>query len=157
MRMSKRKGLPITEEKIIDKLVSASRRAEAEGPDVFTMLRIIRNSLWMTQAQLARRVGLPQSHIARIEKGGLDVQLSTLTKIFKALGMELTLRPVFRQSPKMAVEERARALAERRVKRLMGTMALEKQAPDTKTRAALLRKELERIMTAKSTAIWEQD
>lgn len=155
--MSGRRGLPITEKKIIDKLVSASRRTATAGPDVFTLLRIIRNSLWMTQAQLARRVGLPQSHIARIEKGKRDVQLSTLKKIFVAMGAELSLRPAFRQSPKITVKVRAKALAERRVQRLMGTMALEKQSPDPKTRQALLRSELARIITAKSTAIWEQD
>lgn len=155
--MPKRRGLPITEEKIIEKLVSGSRRSAADGLDVFTMIRIIRNSLWMTQAQLARRVDQPQSHIARIEKGKIDVQLSTLKKIFKALGTELALYPVFKQSPKKVVEERAHALAERRVKRLMGTMALEKQAPDPKTREAFLRSEIERMMRGKSTAIWEDD
>lgn len=155
--MPRQRGLPIAEEKIIDKLVSASKRSDEVGLDVFTTVRIIRNSLWMTQTQLGRRVGLPQSHIARIEKGKLDVQMSTLKKIFKALGTELSLRPIFRQSPKNVVEERGNALAERRINRLMGTMALEKQAPDQKTREALLRSEMDRIAKIRSTAIWEED
>lgn len=155
--MPKTRGLPITDEKIIDRLVSGTGHSEAAGMDVFSMVRIIRKSLWMTQAQLARRVGLPQSHIARIETGKLDAQLSTLKRIFTALGTELSLRPIFRRSPKKAVEERAKALAERRVTRLMGTMALEKQAPDRRTRKALLRSELDRIMKSRSTAIWEED
>ena len=33
----------------------------------------------LTQKELGRRVGMPQSHISKIESGGVDLQLSSLT------------------------------------------------------------------------------
>ena len=36
---------------------------------------------------------MPQSHISRIENAGVDLRLSSLTEIARALGLELTLVP----------------------------------------------------------------
>lgn len=46
-----------------------------------------------TQRQLGERVGLPQSHISKIESGAVDLQLSSLIEIARALDLELKLVP----------------------------------------------------------------
>lgn len=47
----------------------------------------------LTQKELGLRVGLPQSHISKIEKGTVDLKLSSLVEIARALDLEITLVP----------------------------------------------------------------
>lgn len=47
----------------------------------------------LTQSDLGARVGLPQSHISKIESGAVDLQLSSLSEIARALDLELKLVP----------------------------------------------------------------
>jgi len=47
----------------------------------------------LTQKELGQRVGLPQSHISKIEKGTVDLKLSSLVEIARALELEITLVP----------------------------------------------------------------
>lgn len=47
----------------------------------------------LTQKALGQRVGLPQSHISKIEKGAVDLKLSSLVEIARALDLEITLVP----------------------------------------------------------------
>ncbi len=47
----------------------------------------------LTQKELGQRVGLPQSHISKIEKGMVDLKLSSLVEIARALDLEITLVP----------------------------------------------------------------
>lgn len=43
-----------------------------------------------SQAELARQMGTSQSYIGRLEKGGIDPQLSTVRKIAQVLGVPVT-------------------------------------------------------------------
>jgi len=60
----------------------------------------------MSQAVLARRCGLPQAHVARLEGGKIDVQLSTLKRLFDAMFCDLLVLPLPRQRPSDAVAQR---------------------------------------------------
>lgn len=57
------------------------------------ILRKRRKELKLTQKQLAQKIGKEQSYIARIEKGEVDIQLSSFFCIARALGIEFT--PIF--------------------------------------------------------------
>jgi len=47
----------------------------------------------LTQADLARWVGMPQPNIARLERGNYDrVSLPTLKKVARALGAEIDIK-----------------------------------------------------------------
>lgn len=52
-----------------------------------------REAKGLSQRTLAERVGMPQSHISKIERGGVDIQLSSLTELARALELELKLIP----------------------------------------------------------------
>jgi transcriptional regulator with XRE-family HTH domain len=52
-------------------------------------LKQLRAERGITQAVLARRAGLTLSYIGRLETGRHDPQLSTLTKLAKALKMRV--------------------------------------------------------------------
>ncbi|KUO51895.1 MAG: hypothetical protein APF78_08100 [Sphingomonadales bacterium BRH_c3] len=56
-------------------------------------IRAARQAKAMTQLELGQRVGLPQSHISKIEKGAVDLQLSSLVEIGRALDLEVKLVP----------------------------------------------------------------
>ncbi|MCQ2119436.1 MAG: helix-turn-helix domain-containing protein [Bacteroidales bacterium] len=46
----------------------------------------------LTQEELADRIGTKKSFISRVEKGRADIQLSTLVKVFRGLGREVSVR-----------------------------------------------------------------
>ena len=56
-------------------------------------LRAARTRLGLSQRALGAKVGLPQSHISKIEGGGSDLKLSSLTELARALDLELMLIP----------------------------------------------------------------
>ncbi len=56
-------------------------------------LRIIRKQRGLTQAEVADLVGLSRSQVSRIEAATVDVRLSSVTKLLRALGSTLTVVP----------------------------------------------------------------
>jgi transcriptional regulator with XRE-family HTH domain len=56
-----------------------------------TLLREARAAAGLTQAELARRLGISQSEIARLEKRGANPRLLTLDRVIAATGYSLEL------------------------------------------------------------------
>jgi transcriptional regulator with XRE-family HTH domain len=54
------------------------------------ILRAARLRAGLTQAELGRRTGRPQSQIARWENGRVEPSLETLVELVRACGFELT-------------------------------------------------------------------
>ena len=46
----------------------------------------------LTQEQLAEKIGTQKSFISRIEHGRVDIQLSTLVRLFQGLGRHVSVR-----------------------------------------------------------------
>lgn len=46
----------------------------------------------LTQEQLADKIGTKKSFISRVERGRTDIQLSTLVKLFRGLGRQVSVR-----------------------------------------------------------------
>ena len=46
----------------------------------------------LTQEQLAEKIGTKKSFISRVERGHADIQLSTLVKLFRGLGRQVSIR-----------------------------------------------------------------
>lgn len=61
--------------------------------DLIKELRIARRKKGLTQSELAYRVGLPQSHISSIERGKIDIRVSTLIQLARVLDHEMMLVP----------------------------------------------------------------
>lgn len=61
--------------------------------DITASIKQARKSKGLTQRELGKRVGLPQSHISKIEGGAVDLQLSSLVEIARALDLEVKLVP----------------------------------------------------------------
>ena len=80
-----------------------------------------RNELALTQSELAKRAGVSQPLIARIESGDVDPRLSTLHKIFDAfestekeqiLVKDIMHSPVIHATPEISVDEAVRLMEE---------------------------------------------
>lgn len=61
--------------------------------EIVAGIRAARQTKALTQKELGQRVGLPQSHISKIEKGAVDLQLSSLVEMARALDLEVVLVP----------------------------------------------------------------
>ena len=61
--------------------------------EISKTIRAVRRARGLSQRALAESAGMPQSHISKIENVGVDLRLSSLTEIARALGLELTLVP----------------------------------------------------------------
>ena len=48
----------------------------------------------LTQEQLAEKVGTKKSFISRVARGHADIQISTLVKLFRGLGRQVSVRVI---------------------------------------------------------------
>lgn len=56
-------------------------------------LKETRENKGLSQRELSTRSGVPQSHISKIERGNVDLRLSSLVAIARVLELELALIP----------------------------------------------------------------
>jgi len=64
---------------------------ESKRLDTAIALMELREKEGLSQRELARKVGKPQSTIARIENGSMNVTFDTLMDIVSALGKKMTI------------------------------------------------------------------
>jgi HTH-type transcriptional regulator / antitoxin HipB len=57
------------------------------------LLKAARRAKCLSQRELGSKVGLPQSHLSKIENGSTDLKLSSLVEIARALDLEPVLVP----------------------------------------------------------------
>ena len=60
---------------------------------ITSALKVARQRKGLSQRELGSRVGVPQSHISKIESGAVDLQTSSLLEIARGLDLELMLVP----------------------------------------------------------------
>jgi predicted DNA-binding mobile mystery protein A len=146
--------LNIVDEMALSRLTSPETKTHE--PSHGDWIRILRDSLRMTQAELASRAKITQPHLAGIESGKTDPQISTLKRIFEAMSCDLVLEPRPRKPIKEVLRGRARSVALKRLKQSMGTMALEHQAPEADVFKQLLEKRTDEILTDRREKLWQQ-
>lgn len=61
--------------------------------DIPEALKAARLNRKLSQRALSGKSGIPQSHISNIEKGAVDIKLSTLNELARALELEPVLVP----------------------------------------------------------------
>ncbi len=144
---------------IIDDLALA--RLEPKAQEKFgdrspgEWIRTLRGYLRMTQRDLAARAKISQPHLAGIESGRIDPQVSTLRRICDGLSCDLVIEPRPRKPLKELLRAQAQSLALERLKQTMGTMALENQAPDEEVFRKLLERRTDEILSDTRERIWK--
>lgn len=85
--------------RMADPKYTAIYQEEAAKKELWLQLARARQAAKLTQAEIARRLGVSQAQIARIEKRGYDAYtLTTLRRYVQALGNEYSLEVTIRQS-----------------------------------------------------------
>lgn len=60
---------------------------------IIEQLKSARQAMDLTQSEVGQKLGLPQSHVSKIEQGVTDPRLSTVTDMARVLDQELVLVP----------------------------------------------------------------
>ncbi|MGD9850762.1 MAG: helix-turn-helix domain-containing protein [Nitrospirales bacterium] len=61
--------------------------------EIEKILKKARRAKGLTQAELGKKMGLPQSHISKIEAGHVDLRVSSLKEMARLLDLEPMLIP----------------------------------------------------------------
>ncbi len=95
-------------------------------------IKAIRESLGMTTAQLAKRLGIRQPSVVAIEQSETKstIELATLRRVAEALDCRLVYTLVPKTTLELSVRDRARAFARRRRAAVEHSMLLENQEVD---------------------------
>jgi predicted DNA-binding mobile mystery protein A len=146
---------------IVDDIALSKLRVDS-SPDDHNLqpkdwIRLLRNYLRMTQAELAQRARITQANLAAIESGKVDPRVSTLQRIYQGLYCHFSVEPRPQKPLEDILRGRARAVALKRLKKTMGTMALEEQAPDKEMFKKLLEKRTDDILRDPREKLWRQD
>lgn len=146
-----------SEKRFIDSLLRSGKGLSHEfiHHSLHDLLRLLRKRLRMTQKQLAKRIGIPQSYIAKIEAGKSKPSLETWEKLFRSLHCSLAILLIPEKMPDKLLEEQAYAAALKKVNYVAGTMALEDQLPSKKDLEELIEDEKTELLNSESTKIWD--
>ena len=153
------KSFSLSEKLLIEEITQAAQktRIAVRGLAIGALIKSIRLQLGMSQKALAKRAGVPQSTISRIEQEERDANLSTLNKILVAISCDLVIVPLLQDSIDAIRRKQARKMAENQVRYLKGTMNLEDQQPDSRFIAELIKQEEERLLQGPNSKLWDEN
>lgn len=151
------KRLGYSEKLLIEEITEVAKKAKktSRSLSIGALIKMIRSQLGMSQTVLAKRAGIPQSTISRIEKGLKDTNISTLNKVLSALFCDFVILPILTESIDALRQKQARKQAENHIRYLKGTMSLEQQQPDTKFLEELLKQEENRLLRTPGSKLWK--
>lgn len=152
----KQKQTTIVDDTFLSNL-QVERSSETHNLRPNDWIRILRTYLRMTQAELAKRAKITQANLAAIESGKVDPRVSTLQRIYQGLSCHLSVEPWLQKPLEDILRGRAQAVALKRLKKTMGTMALEEQAPEKEMFKKLLEKRTDDILRDPREKLWRQD
>lgn len=121
-------------------------------------IKVIREALGMSASQLAKRVGIDQSRISRIENNEAagDLKLSSMNKIAEGLGMKFIYAFIPHQSLEEMVRDRARKIARQQIAQVNKTMRLEDQELSTEEKAKAFDDLVQKILIDDPKGLWDE-
>jgi predicted DNA-binding mobile mystery protein A len=121
-------------------------------------IRAIRDALGMTTSQFAKRLGVSQPRIIKLEKAEADgsVTLQTLQRAAEALGCRFVYALIPEKPLAEIVRERAVLLADRQSAAVEHSMRLEDQAVKGKHAADALREQMIQELMRHPSRLWDE-
>lgn len=121
-------------------------------------IKLLREALGMSTAQLAKRVGIDQSRISRLENAEIDgdLKLSSLKKVAEGLNMRFVYGFIPRDSLEDMVRQQAKKIALKRMQRVNHTMRLEEQELSTEEKAKAFDDLVQKIMIEDAKDFWDE-
>ena len=126
-------------------------------PDFKDQIKLLRETLGMTQEQLARMVNRSLRSIQQIESGEAKPKISTLYKIAKALNTELKIALIPRQNIMEFLENKARKKAEQLVRLTETSSTLEIQSPSKEESKEQIERLKNEILERRRDSLWNQN
>ncbi len=120
-------------------------------------IKTIRDALGLSAKQLAKKTGMDQPRISRLErteKQG-NMTLATLQKIAQGLNMKFVYGFVPEESLEAMVKVQAKHIALNRLKRLNDTMRLEKQGLSDPEQEQALQDMIDKILVDPPKDFWD--
>ncbi len=144
------------EKLLVEEITHAAQkmRLALKGLSIGAILQLIRKQLGISQQALAKRAGVPQSTVSRIESGHEHINLTTLNKIFHAISCELVILPFLKAPIDIMRHNQAKKIAATQLQYLKGTMNLEEQQPDERFNEELLKQETNRLLQGPDSKLW---
>ncbi len=145
--------------KQFDERLKTSRKGLEFVSEPLGWVRMIRELLGMTTAQLARRTEINQPNVTQIEERELKgtVSLNTLRKMANALDCDLVYGLLPRKPLNQLVEDQLRKTAERLVAQTARTMSLEDQRTSKTRQEELVREVMEDLARKRPSRIWDEE
>jgi len=146
---------------IRDQLEVSLRRFESlrnVNPPAKGWVRAIRDALGMTARQLAKRLGVAQQSVARIERDELtgSVTIKTLRRVAEALDCTFVCGFVPRSTLEATLRHRAQQFSAARLAQASHTMALENQALGTKENEKVLSELVDELIDKSPSSLWDE-
>jgi len=118
-------------------------------------VRLLREALGMTQAQLAKRCGIRQNMVARIESDlTIDLRSSTIQKLATGLGCRLISRFVPEEEIGKTLDRKSLEAARKLVGLSRSTAGLEKQMPEDRYMEEQVREMQFKIREKRPSSLW---
>jgi predicted DNA-binding mobile mystery protein A len=121
-------------------------------------VRAVRDALGMSARQLAKRLGVKQQRIARIEQDEKQgkVTLNTLQNAAEAMDCVFVYGLVPRETLQRTIEEQAKRIALKRMARSNQMMRLEKQELSDSQKQKALYEVVEEILNTMPRTLWDE-
>jgi predicted DNA-binding mobile mystery protein A len=121
-------------------------------------VRTIRKALGMTGKQLAKKLQVNRSRIAKIEASEQfgAVTLRTLQETADALNCELVYALIPRESLQAILQKQAKKVAKQQIQRVTHTMKLEDQGINLKSQEELEQEYIQLLLSGALKYLWEE-
>lgn len=138
------------------KLDSIKKVSAALNPDT-GWIRLMREALSMSSAQLGKKTGVDQSRISRLENAEVmgDLKLSSLKKIADGLNMKFVYGFIPENTLETMMKEQARKIALKRMAKLNHTMRLEDQELTDEEKNKALEDLVQKILIEQPKNFWD--
>lgn len=143
----------------LDKRLSVLGQSDVLARPPRGWIKAIREALGMTTAQLARRLGVSQPRVVVIEKAEKtgSITLDSLDRAAQALDCRVVYALVPRNSLNKQVEDRARLVAEKKLRSARHSMALEAQSVDKSDGEEQLKRLTQRLIEKAGSELWADE
>ena len=133
------------------------------NPDPFARpargwIKVLREALGMTTAQLAKRLGIAQPSVVGLEQAEASkaITLKTLERAARALDCTLVYALVPRKPLESVVQERAYQAARKRLHTISHSMTLENQRVLEDDERAQLERLAQKLIDGPGSALWDE-
>lgn len=132
-------------------------RKELREPPTKGWIRSVRESLSMTSAQLAKRVGVSQPNIIKWEQREIDstITMKSLRRVAEAMQCDLVYALVPRKPINSILEERAKQIAADSLEQVSRSMRLEDQETSAAHRTRLAQQIVRQLLEETPKRLWD--